>query len=120
MSEKSSRRVLTAVPYGCIAIYMTNTETTGTCQVCGRTLKLRNGLIAHHGHRVIGGGMRLSQRGCYGGKRRPLEESTAALTEEVGRVRALLEANPRGVGSYGMRHALAQMERRLAAATEAA
>lgn len=54
-----------------------------TCQICGRQIKAKSGLIAHHGYqqpyRRQGDGWRTSS--CYGARRLPYEQAHDALDE---------------------------------------
>jgi hypothetical protein len=48
-----------------------------TCQICGRAIKAKHGLIAHHGYRRPGGGWQTAS--CFGAKYRPYELACDAL-----------------------------------------
>jgi len=50
---------------------------TTTCQICGRAIKSKNGLIAHHGYKRPGQGWQTSS--CFGARFRPYEVACDAL-----------------------------------------
>lgn len=54
---------------------MTNT----TCQICGRAIKAKNGLIAHHGYKRPKWGFQTDS--CLGARYAPYEESRERLVE---------------------------------------
>lgn len=54
---------------------------TGTCQVCGRQIKLKNGKIARHGFNGMAGGMHTMA--CSGTNFEPYEESNQCLPLQV-------------------------------------
>jgi hypothetical protein len=94
---------------------------TATCQVCGRTIKAGNGLIAHHGYR------RPYQAGwqsasCEGARYVPYEVSCDRLREVVGMVKdfivreegalvGLLATPPQTIIAYERRSAWGNEER---------
>jgi hypothetical protein len=72
---------------------MTN-EPTWTCQICGRAIKAKNGLIAHHGYKRPGMGWQTAS--CFGAKFRPYEVASDALplaiTQITGYINAVTKA----------------------------
>lgn len=55
------------------------TETIFTCQICGRLIKAKNGIIAHHGYQRPGDGYQT--RSCFGARHVPYEVGHNALDE---------------------------------------
>jgi hypothetical protein len=47
-----------------------------TCQICGRAIKAKRGLIAHHGYQRPGGWQTAS---CFGARHEPFQVSAAAI-----------------------------------------
>jgi hypothetical protein len=62
------------------------TEPTLTCQICGRAIKAKNGLIAHHGYQRPGMGWQTAS--CFGARRRPYEVSCDAIPEAIARTQS--------------------------------
>lgn len=58
-----------------------NVEARFTCQICGRSIKAKNGSIAHHGYRRPGEGWQTSS--CMGARYAPLEVSYDVLEPHV-------------------------------------
>ena len=52
-------------------------ENITTCQICGRAIKAKNGLIAHHGYQRPGGGWQTAS--CWGARWRPYEVACDAI-----------------------------------------
>ena len=52
-------------------------EKITTCQICGRVIKSKNGLIAHHGYQRPGGGWQTAS--CFGARFRPYEVACDAI-----------------------------------------
>lgn len=50
---------------------------TTTCQICGRAVLAKTGLIAHHGYKRPGNGWQTSS--CYGARYRPYEVARDAI-----------------------------------------
>ena len=48
-----------------------------TCQICGRIIKAKNGLIAHHGYQRPGQGWQTAS--CFGARYRPYEVACDAI-----------------------------------------
>lgn len=77
-------------------------EIETTCQICGRQIKSKNGVIAHHGYTRPGDGYQT--RSCMGARYLPYEESRDRiaqainiLSEEIVRITSQLvglRANP--------------------------
>lgn len=73
-----------------------------TCQICGRTIKAKTGVIAHHGYQRPGNGWQTSS--CMGARHLPYEQSCDLIPvaiqsaqEFIDRVTALVDdmkANP--------------------------
>lgn len=53
-----------------------------TCQICGRSIKWKNGKIAHHGYKRPGEGWQTNS--CEGAQEQPLELSRNVLRSHVG------------------------------------
>ena len=53
------------------------TKTPTTCQICGRGIQAKTGLIAHHGYKRPGNGWQTAS--CYGAKFRPYEVACDAI-----------------------------------------
>ena len=71
-------------------------EKITTCQICGRPIKSKNGLIAHHGYKRPGDGWQTAS--CSGARHLPYEISCDVLPptiqyikEHISRVEAKLE-----------------------------
>jgi hypothetical protein len=56
------------------------------CQICGRAIKAKSGLIAHHGYRRPGHGWQTSS--CFGARWRPYEVASDALPRAIERATA--------------------------------
>lgn len=56
-----------------------------TCQVCGRDIKAKTGLIAHHGYTRPGGGWQTES--CAGAKNLPYEQSCDVLPNVIATTR---------------------------------
>lgn len=67
---------------------MTNEEKT-TCQVCGRTIKAKSGVIAHHGYKRPQWGWQTTS--CLGAKYEPYEVSCERLKEVMAEYQRFLE-----------------------------
>lgn len=52
-----------------------------TCQICGRGIKAKSGLIAHHGYQRPGQGWQTSS--CFGARWRPYEVACDALPPAI-------------------------------------
>lgn len=52
----------------------------GTCQVCSRTQKLPNGVLAKHGYQVLGG---FFEGTCFGSGHLPLEQDKTLVEESI-------------------------------------
>lgn len=82
------------------------TEKTTTCQICGRAIKAKHGIIAHHGYTRPGSGWQTAS--CYGARHLPYEvsrdliplaienvEATRAIWEE--RLKSFRAEEPKGI-----------------------
>ena len=72
------------------------TEKIWTCQICGRPIKAKEGIIAHHGYKRPGDGWQTAS--CAGARHKPYEISCDMLPptityikEHIARVEAKLE-----------------------------
>ena len=62
---------------------------TPTCQICGRAIRAKTGLVAHHGYRRPQ--PYLQTRSCFGARRRPYEVAYDAIDEYLGLLKIWLE-----------------------------
>lgn len=65
------------------------TTPTFTCQICGRPIKAKSGLIAHHGYRRPCEGWQTSS--CPGARHVPYEVGHDVLDREIERVPAAID-----------------------------
>ena len=72
------------------------TEKIWTCQICGRPIKAKDGIIAHHGYKRPGDGWQTAS--CAGARHKPYEEACdclpptiAYIKEHITRVEIKLE-----------------------------
>lgn len=63
---------------------------TLTCQICGRGIKAKNGLIAHHGYRRPGDGYQTSS--CLGARFQPYEVTCDRIPDVIKIYESSLEA----------------------------
>lgn len=77
-----------------------------SCQICGRTIKAKQGLIAHHGYTRPGMGFQTPS--CYGARRLPYEHTQgydailgaiAGLTDWAATLVARADAHEGGIGT---------------------
>lgn len=66
-----------------------NPEDITTCQICGRAIKSKMGIIAHHGYKRPGGGWQTAS--CLGARQLPYEVSCDAIPPAIAHVRAYVE-----------------------------
>ncbi len=52
-----------------------------TCQICGRDIKAKHGVIAHHGYQRPGSGWQTES--CFGARRPPYEVSCDAIPDAI-------------------------------------
>lgn len=57
---------------------------TGTCQICGKQFKLKNGKLPRHGFSGITGGMHSID--CGGTNYEPYEETNSGIPVRIGRL----------------------------------
>jgi len=62
---------------------------TTTCQICGRDIKAKKGVIAHHGYRRPGDGWQTGS--CFGARHVPYEQGSDAIEIMIPRVAAQIE-----------------------------
>lgn len=53
----------------------------GNCQICGRSIGIKAGVIAHHGYERPGHGWQTSS--CFGARRLPYEKDRGAIAEYI-------------------------------------
>lgn len=58
-----------------------NTEKIWTCQICGRPIKAKDGIIAHHGYKRPGDGWQTAS--CAGARHKPYEISCDCLPPTI-------------------------------------
>lgn len=68
---------------------MTASAETKTCQICGRQIRAKNGVLAHHGYRRPGEGWQTAS--CEGARELPLEKSDSVLKSHIAAVARALE-----------------------------
>jgi hypothetical protein len=64
-----------------LCIVRKETPMTTTCQICGREIKAKKGIIAHHGYQRPGQGWQTSS--CFGARWRPYEVACDALPPAI-------------------------------------
>ena len=67
---------------------MTNSEKPVTCQICGRYIKAKSGIIAHHGYKRPGDGWQTAS--CAGAKHLPYEVSCDLLPPAIVSIKAYI------------------------------
>ncbi len=61
-----------------------------TCQICGRDIKAKNGVIAHHGYKRPGQGWQTAS--CFGARFRPYEVACDAIPPAIENVSAYIQS----------------------------
>lgn len=61
-------------------------EPIWTCQICGRPIKAKNGIIAHHGYKRPGDGWQTAS--CAGAREKPYEISCNVLPPTIASIKA--------------------------------
>lgn len=67
---------------------MLDKETTNTCQICGRPIKAKSGLIAHHGYKRPNRGSGWQTASCIGARFPPYEVSCNRLPSAITHIKA--------------------------------
>jgi len=67
------------------------------CQICGRAVKSKNGVIAHHGFKRPGQGWQTAS--CYGAKYRPYEVAKDALENYLPEVKKWMKIKQESLNS---------------------
>lgn len=61
---------------------------TTTCQICGRPIKAKNGIIAHHGYKRPGGGWQTAS--CDGARQYPYEDARDQLPRSIAKAKRFI------------------------------
>jgi len=56
-----------------------------TCQICGRIIRSKSGVIAHHGYKRLGGGWQTAS--CAGARNLPYEVSCDMLPPTINAIK---------------------------------
>ncbi len=67
---------------------MSDNELKNTCQICGRPIKAKNGLIAHHGYKRPNRGSGWQTASCMGARFLPYEVSYDRLPTAIAHIKA--------------------------------
>ena len=70
---------------------MTNEKLKNTCQICGRPIKAKNGLIAHHGYKRPDRGSGWQTASCPGARYLPYEISCDCLPPTIEYIKRHIE-----------------------------
>jgi len=73
-------------------------EETTTCQVCGRAIKAKSGIIAHHGYKRPYDGWQTAS--CPGARYAPYEVSCDRLREIVEEVRNFIASQEKALANF--------------------